>query len=470
MSEDANPASPTRRISAWALVAAIFALGQGVEVGGARFSVLGLAWVGVGLAICVALVGGIAGLGRTNRTAPSERALFAFGAAVFAIQILQMFNGDPAGPIGDSFDWSWFGCGLLLAGVVGFAGLHAPAGWRKGLVFLLLALHLALGIWTVRSQPQPKIDVFVFQQEGSRALAGGENPYRLAMPDIYDEEESAKLYAPGWWQGDRLRFGFPYPPLSLLLAFPGYLFGGDPRLAQVVATTLAGALIAFLAPGRMGTLAAALFLFTPRGFYVLEQGWTEPFPVLLFAAFLWAAVRAPRGRPWLLGALFAVKQYLIVLAPLLQLLAPWSLPARRLPRLALQALGIALAITAPFVLWDPRAFYTSVVAVHLAQPYRPDSLTFLALLPDAVARKLAFLPPLAAIGAIGLALRRGARTPPGFSVACALTLLAFFSCSKQAHANYYHLAIGMLSVALAAIDAPIDTPETADQNLPVRST
>ena len=462
-----DPAVGARRLAAWALVAAIFSLGQALENGGGRFSIFALFWVTAGL---LALGAVVAGLPERSRSAPSGRALLLFGAAVFAVQILEQWNGDPTGPIAASFDWSWFQCGLLAAGAAGIAGFYVRPSLRPVLILFLLALHLALGIWTVRSRPEPQIDVFAFQQEASRALGAGENPYRVAMPNIYDAEEAARLYAPGWTDGGRLRFGFPYPPLSLLLAFPGYLLG-DHRLAQAVAATLAGAAIAFLARGRMGPLAAALFLFTPRGFYVLEMGWTEPFAVLLFALFLQAAVRAPRGRPWLLGALLSAKQYLVVLAPLLPLLAPWGLPARRLPRLALQALGVAATIALPFVLWDPRAFYTSVVAVHLAQPYRPDSLTYLALLPDEAARALSFLPLLAACGAIVLALRRGPRTPSGFAAAAGLTLLAFFSCSKQAHANYYYLAIGVLAAALAAADLPaIDSGEGADQNLPVGST
>ena len=449
-------APPARRLKAWALVAAIFALGQALENGGGRFSLLALAWVAAGLAISIAVVGGLAGRGRT---APSERALFAFGAAVFGVQVLQLFNGDPTGPIAASFDWSWFQCGLLLAGAAGIAAVYARPGARAALLVLLLALHFALGVWTVRSRPEPGIDVFAFQQAAGRALASGQNPYEVAMPNVYDAEESARLYAPGWAEGDRLRFGFPYPPLSLMLALPGSLLG-DPRLALVAASTLAGALIAFLAPGRLGALAAALFLFTPRGFYVLEMSWTEPFAVLLFAGFLWAALRAPRGRPWLLGALLSAKQYLFVLAPLLPLLSPWSLPPRRLPRLALQAMGFATALALPFVLWNPRAFFISVGAVHLAQPYRPDSLTYLALLPEGVARSLAFLPFVAALGAIALALQRAQRTPAGFAAASGLTLLAFFSFSKQAHANYYHLALGVLAAALAAVDSAIDAPAT----------
>lgn len=453
------PTATARRLSAFALVAAIFALGQAIEVGGARFSIQGLTWVGVALAICLAIV---AGLTDRSRTEPSERALFAFGAAVFSVQILQLFNSDPSVSIDPTFDWTWFQVGILFAGGAGLAGLFASPAWRNRLSVLLLALHLVLGVWIVRSQRNPAIDVFVFQEVASRALVVGGDPYRLSMPDIYTAEDSAKLYAPGWSVGGRLRFGFPYPPLSLLLALPGSLLG-DHRFAQLMAITIAAAAIAFLRPSRLGTLAMALFLFHPRGFYVLEQAWTEPFVIMLFATFLFAAVRAPRGAPWLLGLLLAVKQYLILILPLLPLLAPWCVPKKNLPRLALQALAVAVAITAPFVLWDPGAFYTSVVAVHLAQPYRPDSLTFLALLPDSTAAALAILSPLAALGALGLALARGPRTPSGFAAAAALVLFAFFAFGKQAHANYFYLVTGMLCAALAAID----TPRAADQNLPV---
>ncbi|HEV7672324.1 MAG TPA: hypothetical protein VGS22_27715 [Thermoanaerobaculia bacterium] len=456
------PTDPSRRLSAWALVAAIFALGQAIEVGGARFSILGLVWAGAALAICAAIV---AGLTDQSRSEPSERALIAFGAAVFSVQILQLFNSDPSVTIAPSFDWTWFQAGILVAGALGLASFFASPAWRIRLSLLLLALHLVLGVWIVRSQPNPAIDVFVFQEVASRALVAGGDPYRLSMPDIYAEEESAKLYAPGWSVGGRLRFGFPYPPLSLLLALPGSLLG-DHRFAQLLATTIAAAAIAFLRPSRLGALATALFLFNPRGFYVLEQAWTEPFVMMLFAVFLFAATRAPRRAFWPFGLLLAVKQYLFVILPLLPLLAPWCVPKKSLPRLALTSLAVAVAITAPFVLWDPGAFYTSVIAVHLAQPYRPDSLTFLALLPDSTAAALAILSPLAALGALGLALWRGARTPTGFAAAAALVLLAFFSFGKQAHANYFYLVTGMLCAALAAID----TPGTADQNLPVPST
>ncbi len=438
------------RASAWALLVAIFAVGQAIEVGG-RSSHLGLIWLGVALASCALLN---AGLPAKGRTAPSTRALVIFGAAVFGVQILELFNSDLSDPIGLAFDWSWIQCGVLLAGVLGLAGLFSPPAPRKVLTIALLGLHLALGAWVIRLQPNPAIDVFVIQQEASREFAAGRNPYRYSMPDIYTSEESAKLYPPGWSSDGRLRFGLLYPPMSLLLAFPGYLFAGDHRFAQLVATTLAGAAIAFVRPSRFSALAAALFLFNPRGLYILEQAWTEPLVMMLFAAFLWTAVRAPRGAPWLLGLVLATKQYLVLIVPALPLLVPWCVPKKELPRFALQALGVAAAVTLPFVLWDPGAFYNSVIALHLAQPYRPDSLTYLALLPDSIAEALAKHSPLAALaalGALGLALARGPRTPSGFSTAAAFALLAYFSFNKQAHINYYYLATGILCAALALV-------------------
>lgn len=452
--QEGFPSTTGQRASAWALLVAIFALGQAIEVS-ARFSRFGLIWLGVALVSCVLLS---VGLPAKSRTGPSARALVVFGAAVFAVQILEQFNSDPSAPINLALDWSWIQCGVLLAGGLGLASFFAPPNRRKQLTIALLGLHLALGVWVVRSRPNPAIDVFVIQQEASRELAAGRNPYRFAMPDIYSAEESAKLYAPGWSVGGRLRFGLLYPPMSLLLAFPGFLLFDDHRFAQLVATTLAGGAIAFVRPSPFSALAAALFLFNPRGFFVLEQAWTEPLVMVLFAAFLWTAIRAPRGAPWLLGLLLATKQYLVLIVPALPLLVPWCLPKKELPRLALQALGVAAAVTLPFVLWDPGAFYNSVIAVHLAQPYRPDSLTYLALLPDSTALALALSPlaALPALAALGLALARSPRTPAGFSTAAALTLIAFFSFSKQAHLNYYYLVTGILCAALALVAAPAE--------------
>ncbi len=59
----------------------------------------------------------------------------------------------------------------------------------------------------------------------------------ITFPDVYDGKLA--VYATGVSQNGRLQFGYPYPPLTLLLALPGHLLG-DFRYAQLAALTLAG--------------------------------------------------------------------------------------------------------------------------------------------------------------------------------------------------------------------------------------
>ena len=61
------------------------------------------------------------------------------------------------------------------------------------------------------------------------------------------------------------------------------------------------------------------------------------------------------------------------------------------------------------------------------------------------------------------AVRRCRPTPAGFAAGSALVLLAFLAWSKQAHFNYYDLAIGLLICAIAAggpVGAPVSPGRT----------
>src|SRR5207247_385575 len=102
----------------------------------------------------------------------------------------------------------------------------------------------------------------------------------------------------------------------------------------------------------IGALAAAIFLFTPRVFYVLEMGWVEPFSILFLAASVWCALRAPKGLPVALGLLLASKQHLFLCWPVVWLLAP-----RRFIALTLKSALVAAAVSLPIILWNPRAFF-----------------------------------------------------------------------------------------------------------------
>src|SRR5262249_5442932 len=174
----------------------------------------------------------------------------------------------------------------------------------------------------------PQIDVFLFQRDSIAALLHGENPYAITFPDIY--RSSPFFYGPGLSVGGRLAFGFPYPPLSLFLAMPGQILAGDFRYSQLAAMTLSGGLMAYSRPSPVASAAGAVFLFTPRMFFVLEESWTEPFVVLLLALIVFLASRAPKLVPYAFGLFLAVKQYLVIVIPLLVLLLPRPVERREL--------------------------------------------------------------------------------------------------------------------------------------------
>jgi hypothetical protein len=249
----------------------------------------------------------------------------------------------------------------------------------------------------------------------------------------------------------RLTFGFVYPPLSVFLSVLG-AWAGDVRYAQLGAMTLAALCMAYTRRGSLAPLAAALYLFTPRNFFVLEQSWTEPFVVLFLAATVWCAARHPRVAPLTLGLFLAVKQYAVLALPLALLIGRPPMTFTGFRRLAVPAAVVAAVVTLPLALREPTGFLRAVVELQFYQPFRPEALSYLGLLagPD---RQPPFGTGVAfAVAAVimGLALWRAARTPAGFALGVAATFLAFFVLNKQAFANYYFFVIGALCVAVAA--------------------
>lgn len=343
----------------------------------------------------------------------------------------------------------WLAFVLAGAAVLVGAGLSPQPWLGRARVPLLLVPHFLLGLWLIRHALWGHTDVQYFQGDGSAALLRGVNPYTITFPDILSGW-GLPYYGPGLSDGERLLFGFPYPPLSLLLALPGHLFG-DYRYAQVVAVTLAGALMAYMRPGRLAPAAAALFLFTPKVFHVLEEGWTEPFVVLLLAATVYCACRYPKLLPVALGLFLAIKQYLFFVPLLAVLLLPRPLRWADLWRLLWPAAVVALVVSLPLALWNVRAFVYDVVLLQFRQPFRFDAVSYLGWYARYYGLQLPSWLTFAAVAPpLGLALWRGARTPSGFAAGVAAVYLTFFVFSKQAFANYYFFVIGALCCALAA--------------------
>jgi hypothetical protein len=383
----------------------------------------------------------------------AEQALVLLAAVVLARQFAQLASSppginmfSPAAQDKDTF-YAAIAAGAVLAGL----GLSArPALGRIGPI-ALVAVFLVAGRWMLAASPLPYIDVFVFQRDGAEALLRGHNPYSLRYPDIYGVSPN---YGPGLSIGGTLQFGFPYYPLSLLLVVPAHLLG-DVRIAHLLASALFGYVIMTLRPSPVARAAGALFLFTPRSLFVLEQSWSEPLVLAMLALVAIAADRRPALLPWALGLLVAVKQYSVFMVPLAWLLlSPVQRTWRQGGAFLLKAALPGLVITLPFLLAHPRDFWHDVVRLQVLQPFRADALSFSAWWYAQRGTQPSTLWAFGTTAAmLGLYLWRAPRGIGGYVAGIAVVYLLFFATNKQAFCNYYYLVIGASALG-AALSVP----------------
>jgi hypothetical protein len=341
-----------------------------------------------------------------------------------------------------------FRVGLIAAATLSLwevFGRSALAGIRLP---MLLGFWAVSAAWVISLSPLPHNDVWWFQQTASEALLNGVSPYAIQMPNIYAPDTS--LYAPGIVSGDRLDVGLPYPPLSLLIGMPGFLLFHDVRFAHLLVVVIAAAVIAAMRSDPISRVAALVFLFTPRGFFVIEQGWTEPQAALAVALVVLLLAHQSHVIGPVVGLAMGVKQHLALLLPIVLLQLDWRSDARRALKIGGIATATFLIVIVPFVLWDADAFWRSVVELQFLQPFRDNALSLPALFGMDDPR-IALLGFASLIPAGFFVWRYGARTPAGYAAAVALIYLVFFMLNKQAFANYYYFVIGAMCCAIAAI-------------------
>jgi hypothetical protein len=344
-----------------------------------------------------------------------------------------------------------FRAGIILAALLTltYAG---PRGLAPRLRFpLILAVFLALGVWTIRAVPSPHIDVWHAQQRAVELLLGGQNPYTAYYPNIYGD---LRYFGWGSLKDGRL-YSITYPPLVVLLGVPGWLLLGDVRLSLLAA--VAGAAAVAVATGRrmglpaghVAELAAVALLFHPRAFFLIEQAWVDPYMALGAAAVLWA-LASERGRALriLLALYLNAKQHAFLWLPLL------VAPRRLRWRDALAAGALGAIVVLPFFAWSPEGFWRGVFLIQLTNPFRTDALSAL----TAVARATGIhLPSIVGFAAAGLvtayAIRRRRHMPGQEALGGAVMYLAFFAFNKQAFLNYYWLVGAFLMLATTALAA-----------------
>ena len=443
MTTSSQPSDGDRR--AWLAAAAAITLAYALFVGRGGGYPLPLALLTVSIVLA-----GLAVLSRRPPRIAWPRGLPRLLGYGLAIQFALLFVWPLTNPLSLSSPAAYipFWLGMAVAAVIAAVpvfGVSSSARWR---LLTLLAVHFALGIWVIGQAGDPYIDLWVMQRDGARALVEGVNPYLPIYPNLYGPD--SPYYGPGLVVDGELTIGFPYLPLSLLLVLPGELLGGDPRFAHLVAIELAALVMASIRGGGIGTSAALLYAFTPWTFFFLVGSWTEPLVVLLISLVAISAVRAPRLLGVAVGLLIAVKQYLLLGLPVALLLLASGGRARW--RITWQSVTVATVITLPFALWDLGAFSWSTVGSLAGQVFRPDSLTYLTLLPGDWGARLSFLGFVLLIPGIVLLALRAPRGASGFAAGLGLLLLLFFAFSRQGSANYHFAVIGALCCAVAAMD------------------
>ena len=343
---------------------------------------------------------------------------------------------------------------LSVIAVYTFLGLAAalPLARRlpsmKWAFPLFLIAHTVTTVVFLRWSPAA-IDVQVFLHDGAIAVLHGHNPYAMTFPDIYPSQLSDLFYGPGVVMDGRITYGFPYLPVSLLVAIPGQLLGGV-RYSQLIAMLVTALVLRRLASDQVGRAAAVLGVASVSAIPVLNGAWTEPTIVALLACLVLALERRRHSFVAVFLGLFILsKQYVVIAIPIIWLIRQWLTR-----RVILISVGVAAVATVPFFLIDPAAFWKAIVQYQLIQPFRADSVSLLV----SSVNTFSWPPPwtygaLPLLGggltALAVALR-APRTPAAFAAGVGLTLLVTILLSKQAFMNYYFIVSGAFLIAAVA--------------------
>lgn len=435
-------------LSAVCFTLSAIGLGRSLQVANGFYDPNALLWLTCSFAL--AIVGTFVERLNERATGIGARLITVLLVIGIAWQLQQLLTAKPGLYLARSGNMGLFTGGIIVQAVAVAGGLlHARV--IKPLWFpTFLLVSLGLGIWMIKASPEPYIDVVVVHKEAIEALLSNRDPYRISFANIYELEDAQKFYNPDTVVGNRLAFAYPYPPASLLLAVPGHLLFGDYRYAELAALIAGAALIGFVHRGLISKLAACLLLTTPRVWFIIEQGWTEPIAVFVLALTVFLMTRNSVAAGWAAGLFLVTKQYLGFAG-----LAVIRFIFMR-PRVWMwTTVGVVLAaavITLPLALWHPNAFMRNVVWHQTLEPLRIDSLSYLSWAARNGWGQGSFLWALGAgVTAAVVSLLTTRNTPEAFAASVAMTMFVMFAFGSKAFCNYYFFVIGALCCAIAAL-------------------
>jgi hypothetical protein len=345
----------------------------------------------------------------------------------------------------------WLSCGfgalllpLLSTWEIWFSEkVHANVSQIARWALTGLAIFTFISVLFV--SPDPKIDVFVFQQEAAQALVKGLNPYEIQYTNVYPEY-------PNLYPGGVAKF-YPYPPLSFLFTLTS-LITSDVRWAYLFCHFAAGWVFFLWTRQKKISLEESfflsfIFLLIPGALYLIERSWTEPSLVLALVLTAYFLEHSQKNQAALcLGFALALKQTMVMTIPLLLILKEWFWINKRqlflLTVLPVFSYGI-------FLIWNASALYEDLVYFHRATPFRPDALTISSWLYrqglSPLSQRWSFLGLFSGVILSGLVLLKY-KKHMFFWLGLAGTYLLTLLFSKHAFYNYYYMVHGLLMIAL----------------------
>jgi hypothetical protein len=368
----------------------------------------------------------------------------AYGTSA-AVALVVLSTSD--GPL----DRHWARVAVVVYGIGALAAwlLYRRGGGIRGRGILAAAVFAAVAVVPtvlnadarVESAASPvKSDVLVVEQAAG-ALLDGRNPYAVV------HDEGALATWPTWAQEH-----FPYLAAVLVVGVPRAVAGEapwtDPRLVY-----LALALVIAVPSIRWSGVPAESRLRVFQVLFVLVTGaplvFTSGKEILVLGLLLASLIALHQGHAFVsgvtMGAAAAMHQLAWVMLPILAFMPPRT-PGRRA---ATTVASIAMAVVAPFLVWDAGAFIEDAVLYPLGfgQPASASALTPGGIVSSVMPGSrwvLILLLGLALAAGTVVATRRGLRTASDVARWAGALLLIALLLAPRARLAYFALPANLL--------------------------
>jgi hypothetical protein len=351
--------------------------------------------------------------------------------------------------------------------------LPLAARYRSWAIWACAAL-MTIAVFCV-IDGDPAIDVWVIFQQSSAGLLHGVNPYETTFVGVPAGETSDC---------------FNYLPMTFLTTWTSWVITGESRISEAIVLVAGWAALGWVLIRRtdrgerrqqaLSLLAFAIVLVgTLR---VAQQAWNES---IVLGFLLIAAALMTMGRSgWAVlafGCALATKQHVALLLPLF---AIWTMDdgssrerssdngsSRERSsdngssafgwRRTLYACAVAAAISAPWIVWNPRRFKACTIDFFTSAPARSSSISLWKLAPGGHGQTVLAVLSLA----IGLtaAIKFGRRTVGGLLISSGLTLCSFDLMNKQSFQNQWWMAAELVICGLALHLVSIPVAEPAEE-------